>query len=124
MLPLGNFWIFLATFLLIFTATGVGNGSTYRMIPSIFAARNGVANAHSESGDVSTQRKTAASIGIISAIGAYGGFFIPQALGASLAQTGSYASAIYGFIAAYVVLMAHHRVLLPPPGRVPGRAPI
>ncbi|MEO5919918.1 MAG: MFS transporter [Pseudolysinimonas sp.] len=104
-LPLGNFWIFLVTFLVIFTATGIGNGSTYRMIPSIFAARSGVANAHAESGDVSTQRKTAASIGIISAIGAYGGFFIPQALGASLAQTGSYASAIYAFIAAYVVLM-------------------
>lgn len=104
-LPLGNFWIFLLTFLVIFSATGVGNGSTYRMIPSIFAARSGVANAHSESGDVSTQRKTAASIGIISAIGAYGGFFIPQALGASLAQTGSYANAIYVFIAAYLVFM-------------------
>lgn len=105
-LPLGNFWIFLATFLLIFVATGVGNGSTYRMIPSIFAARSGVANAHSESGDISSQRKTSASIGIISAIGAYGGFIIPQVLGASLAQTGSYANAIYGFIAAYVVFMA------------------
>ena len=105
-LPLGNFPIFLATFLVIFIATGVGNGSTYRMIPSIFAAKNGVVNAHSESGDISSQRKTSASIGIIAAIGAYGGFFIPQALGASLAQTGSYASAIYVFIGAYVVFMA------------------
>ncbi len=105
-LPLGNFWIFLATFMVIFTATGVGNGATYRMIPSIFAARSGVANAQKESGDVGTQRKTAASIGIISGIGAYGGFIIPQVLGASLSSTGSYATAIYAFIAAYVVLMA------------------
>ena len=105
-LPLGNFWIFLLTFMVIFVATGIGNGATYRMIPSIFAARSGVKNAHSESGDVGTQRKTAASIGIIAAIGAYGGFIIPQVLGGSLAQTGSYATAIYGFIAAYLVLMA------------------
>jgi NNP family nitrate/nitrite transporter-like MFS transporter len=105
-LTLGRFSFFLAAFLVIFIATGIGNGATYRMIPSIFAARSGVKNAHSESGDVSTQRKTSASIGIIAAIGAYGGFLIPQALGASLAQTSSYASAIYVFVAAYVVLMA------------------
>lgn len=104
-LPVGSFWLFLATFMVIFTATGIGNGATYRMIPSIFSALNGVKNAHKESGDVGTQRKTAASIGIIAAIGAYGGFIIPQVLGASLAQTGSYANAIYGFIAAYIVLM-------------------
>ncbi|MEP6480686.1 MAG: MFS transporter [Rhodoglobus sp.] len=104
-LPLGNFWLFLVIFMVIFTATGVGNGATYRMIPSIFAARSGVANAHTDAGDVGTQRKTAASIGIISAIGAYGGFIIPQVLGASLSSTGSYATAIYGFVVAYVVLM-------------------
>ncbi|MET3769537.1 NNP family nitrate/nitrite transporter-like MFS transporter [Marisediminicola sp. UYEF4] len=104
-LPVGNFWLFLGTFMLIFGATGIGNGSTYRMIPSIFAARSGVKDAHLNSGDVGTQRKTAAAIGIISAIGAYGGFIIPQVLGASLASTGSYANAIYAFIAAYVVLM-------------------
>lgn len=105
-LPLGNFWIFLATFILIFAATGIGNGSTYRMIPSIFSARSGVKDAHRNSGDVGTQRKTAAAIGIISAIGAYGGFVIPQVLGGSLAATGSYANAIYGFVIAYVVFMA------------------
>ena len=105
-LPLGNFWIFLGIFMVIFGATGIGNGSTYRMIPSIFAARAGVADAHNNSGDVSVQRKTSAAIGIISAVGAYGGFIIPQLLGASLAQTGSYANAIWGFVAAYLVFIA------------------
>ncbi len=105
-LPVGSFWLFLGTFMLIFGATGIGNGSTYRMIPSIFAARSGVKDAHLNSGDVGTQRKTAAAIGIISAIGAYGGFIIPQVLGASLSSTGSYANAIYAFVVAYVVLMA------------------
>jgi NNP family nitrate/nitrite transporter-like MFS transporter len=105
-LPVGNFWLFLGTFLFIFAATGVGNGSTYRMIPSIFAARSGVTDAHITAGDVSTQRKTSAAIGIISAIGAYGGFIIPQVLGASFTGTGSYATAIYGFIGAYFVFIA------------------
>ncbi len=105
-LPVGNFWLFLGTFLFIFAATGIGNGSTYRMIPSIFSARSGVRDAHVNSGDVSTVRKTSAAIGIISGIGAYGGFIIPQVLGASLGSTGSYVTAIYGFIAAYVVFIA------------------
>jgi NNP family nitrate/nitrite transporter-like MFS transporter len=105
-LPLANFWLFLGVFLFIFAATGIGNGSTYRMIPSIFSARSGVADAHNNSGDVSTVRKTSAAIGIISAIGAYGGFIIPQVLGLSLGSTGSYATAIYGFVGAYVVFIA------------------
>ena len=105
-LPLGNFWAFLGCFLIVFTATGAGNGSTYRMIPSVFSARNGVSDARAESGDVGTQRKTAAALGIISAVGAYGGFVIPQVLGLSKTSTGGYASAIVAFVVAYLVLMA------------------
>ena len=104
-LPLSNFWAFLGAFLVIFIATGVGNGSTYRMIPSVFAARSGVKDAHLNSGDVNTQRKTAAALGVISAVGAYGGFVIPQVLGLSKTSTGDYSSAILGFVVAYLVLM-------------------
>ena len=105
-LPLANFWAFLGAFLVIFVATGVGNGSTYRMIPSVFAARSGVKDAHRNSGDVNTQRKTAAALGLISAVGAYGGFIIPQVLGLSKTSTGGYSTAILGFVIAYVVLMS------------------
>jgi len=103
-LPLGSFWVFLGCFLVLFVATGMGNGATYRMIPAIFAAR-GAATA----GDphaVSTQRRGAAALGLIAAIGAYGGFLIPQVLGASKAATGGYSAAFWGFIAAYAVLLA------------------
>ena len=55
---------------------------------------------------MNTQRKTAAALGIISAVGAYGGFIIPQMLGLSKTSSGSYSTAIYGFVVAYVVLMA------------------
>ena len=38
-LPLGSFGLFFAAFLVLFVASGVGNGSTYRMIPAIFQAK-------------------------------------------------------------------------------------
>jgi NNP family nitrate/nitrite transporter-like MFS transporter len=98
-LPLGNFWLFLGLFLLLFASAGIGNGSTYRMVPVVFAVRGG------GTGDVSTQRKAAAALGLISAIGAYGGFLIPQALNLSFQSTGGYGAAFAGFIAAYVVLL-------------------
>ncbi len=115
-LPLGSFWVFLGCFLVLFVATGMGNGATYRMIPSIFAAR-GAATA----GDphaVSSQRKGAAALGLISAIGAYGGFVIPQVLGASKSATGEYTTAFWGFIAAYAVMLAITAIvyLVPRPG--------
>ncbi|WP_455905541.1 MFS transporter [Microbacterium sp.] len=102
-LEANSFALFLGCFLLLFVAAGVGNGATYRMIPNVFAAR-GAATA----GDalaVSTQRKGAAALGLISAIGAYGGFVIPQVLAASKSGTGSYAPAFGGFVAGYVALL-------------------
>ena len=105
-LPLQSFWVFLGCFLLLFAATGVGNGSTYRMIPSIFAARaaaRGIEPGSSEGARM--QRKAAAALGIISAIGAYGGFLIPQVLNASQLATGGYTAAFYGFVAGYIALL-------------------
>ena len=103
-LPLKNFWLFLVLFLALFTASGFGNGATYRMIPVIFstssrAARSGAAPAQ-------TAKLAAAALGLISAIGAYGGFFIPQVLGASSSASGSYVPAFFGFVAAYVLMLA------------------
>lgn len=102
-LEMNTFALFLGCFLLLFIAAGLGNGATYRMIPNVFAAR-GAATA----GDpltVSTQRKGAAALGLISAIGAYGGFVIPQVLAAAKNASGSYAPAFAGFVGAYVVLL-------------------
>ena len=101
-LPSADFWLFLVFFLVLFIASGVGNGATYRMIPTIFAARAATRNADA----VSDQRMAAAALGLISAIGAYGGFVIPQVLNLSHGSTGGYASAFIGFIVGYVVLLA------------------
>jgi NNP family nitrate/nitrite transporter-like MFS transporter len=51
------------------------------------------------------QRKSAAALGLISAIGAYGGFLVPQVLNASQLATGGYSAAFVGFVAAYVGLL-------------------
>ena len=79
-LPLGNFWLFLVLFLLLFAASGIGNGSTYRMIPTVFALRAGGATpARTWAPSARPRRRS----GLVSAIGAYGGFLIPQVLRAS-----------------------------------------
>ncbi|MDL9979975.1 MFS transporter [Microbacterium sp. ASV49] len=93
-MPLHSFWIFLGGFLVLFAAAGAGNGSTYRMIPAVFAARG------------LPQRQAAAALGLVSAIGAYGGFIIPQALNAARLASGSYTAAFVGFVVAYAILLA------------------
>jgi NNP family nitrate/nitrite transporter-like MFS transporter len=104
-LPLGSFWLFLLAFMFLFVASGIGNGSTYRMIPTVFAARAGTADAHKTGGSVTVQRKTAAALGLISAVGAYGGFLIPQALGISKAANGDYTLGFVCFVASYIVML-------------------
>ena len=106
LLSLGNFWVFLGCFLVLFAATGIGNGSVYRMIPNVFAARGLASGTDAVDGGVGSRRKAAASLGLISAIGAYGGFVIPQVLNASQTFTGDYTAAFLGFVGAYAALLA------------------
>jgi NNP family nitrate/nitrite transporter-like MFS transporter len=73
-----SFAIFLAAYMAIFLFAGIGNGSTYRMIPSIFAELG-----HRAGGTpailLDHKRRAAAVIGIAGAIGAFGGFLIQVA---------------------------------------------
>ncbi|MDQ6728096.1 MAG: NarK/NasA family nitrate transporter [Actinomycetota bacterium] len=79
-----SFGIFFASFMVIFLLSGLGNGSTYKMIPSIFAA---LGRKHAaDTGDdpavvvVDFRRRAAAVIGIAGAIGAFGGVLIQVVL--------------------------------------------
>lgn len=93
------FWLFLASFLLLFTSTGVGNGSTYRMIPAVFAVGAGTGTS------LDRARKAAAGcIGIAGAIGAFGGFLIPRGFAMSTTRTGSLEAALWVFIGVYAVM--------------------
>ncbi|MCL2090833.1 MAG: MFS transporter [Micrococcales bacterium] len=83
----GHFWPFLLCFMVLFTATGAGNGSMYKMIPTVFHFKAGVTNALTHSSGVSTERKIAATLGIVSAFGAYGGWMVPEIFKKAIEQT-------------------------------------
>jgi NNP family nitrate/nitrite transporter-like MFS transporter len=70
-----SFTVFFTSYMVIFLMAGVGNGSTYRMIPAIFATLGRRAGADQET-RLSFKRQTAAVIGIAGAVGAFGGFLI------------------------------------------------
>lgn len=72
-----NLVIFFVSFMLLFVFTGIGNGSTYRMIPSIFTRMRAVHMDDSAEASLDYRRQSAGAVGIISAIGAFGGFAIP-----------------------------------------------
>ncbi|MGC8507141.1 MAG: NarK family nitrate/nitrite MFS transporter [Thiomonas sp.] len=104
----GNFTGFLVAFMLLFATTGIGNGSTFRMIPVIFLtdrtrAAAGQGPAAQEQAVKDANKEAAAVIGFTSAIAAYGAFFIPKSYGTSISLTGGPQAALYGFIAFYVL---------------------
>jgi MFS transporter, NNP family, nitrate/nitrite transporter len=97
---------FLAMFLLLFVTTGVGNGSTFRMIPSIFREEKlreaeGAGDAARATALKAAGTESAAVIGFTSAIGACGGYLIPRGFGASIAATGGPYLALEVFLLFY-----------------------
>jgi len=107
----GSFPGFLAVTIALFVLTGIGNGSTFRMIPVIFRSVHERLSAGADAaGKITAQRQagieSAAVVGFSSAIGAYGGFFIPKSYGSSIAITGGPEVAYYGFIAFYLSCLA------------------
>lgn len=78
------FLLFVALFLSLFILSGIGNGSTYRMIPVLYLkdclkAAAGMGTAALAAADSLGRTQAAAAIAFVSAIGAYGGFVIPYA---------------------------------------------
>jgi len=107
----GNFTGFFLMFLVLFLTTGIGNGSTFRMIPVIFLnqAMRGV--DAKDAGAVARATKEgntegAATLGFTAAIAAYGGFFIPKSYGSSIALTGGPEAALYIFFTFYLLCIA------------------
>ncbi|WP_416151839.1 MFS transporter [Salipaludibacillus sp. HK11] len=88
---IGNFTGFLTMFIIVFIATGIANGSTFRMIPFIFV-----------------QKEAAVVLGFTSAIAAYGAFLIPMLFGWSIDKTGMANLALIIFIGYYLVSLAMH----------------
>jgi NNP family nitrate/nitrite transporter-like MFS transporter len=102
---------FLGMFLLLFVTTGLGNGSTYRMIPVIFRKEKlrqaSGGGPEAEAAALKTARiESAAVLGFVSAIGACGGYLIPSSFGSSIKATGSPHLALSAFVMFYVSCIA------------------
>ncbi len=99
----GAFVGFFSCFMVLFFATGVGNASTFQMIPAIM--RKEVARLEPQLGPDQqirqAEKESAAITGFTSAVAAAGAFFIPKTFGMSIAETGSASAALYTFMAFY-----------------------
>ncbi|WP_136520118.1 MFS transporter [Cellulomonas telluris] len=94
-----SFGLFFGSFLLLFLATGAGNGSVYRMIPAVFRFGAG------DDADRARRAKAAAGcIGIAGAVGALGGFLIPRGFAVSTSLTGSIQAALWVVVGLYAVM--------------------
>jgi NNP family nitrate/nitrite transporter-like MFS transporter len=115
--------MFMTSFVVIFVLSGIGNGSTYKMIPSVL----GWAGPGRASGDVLARRMVAAVVGIAGAIGALGGVLVQvvirnaslhvsaletaakspgQKAAIALAHSTWMAPALWTFVGSYAVLAA------------------
>jgi NNP family nitrate/nitrite transporter-like MFS transporter len=79
------FWPFFILFIVLFTATGVGNGSTFRTIAVVF-----------------NQEQAGPVLGWTSAVAAYGAFIIPKVFGEQISLT-TPEYALYGFAVFYAI---------------------
>ncbi|BAJ28695.1 MULTISPECIES: nitrate/nitrite transporter [Kitasatospora] len=101
--------VFLTGFVALFALAGLGNGSTYKMIPGIFDAKAQdriAAGATAEEAAAWSRRMSGAAIGVIGAVGALGGLFINLAFRESFLVAKSGTPAFVSFLAAYAVCSA------------------
>lgn len=103
----GSFVGFYSAFLLMFFIAGLGSGSTFQMIATIFRQhvidRLTLKGVNQTLATRNAMTETAAALGFISAIGAIGGFFIPQIFSLSLLLFNSVHYALIVFILFYII---------------------
>jgi NNP family nitrate/nitrite transporter-like MFS transporter len=95
---------FFGMILLLFFVSGVGNASTFQMVPGIMRRAVDLAEPglSKDQRRKQAEREGAAVIGFTSAIAAYGAFYIPKAYGTSIDLTGKADAALWGFLIFYV----------------------
>jgi len=101
----GSFGGFVAAFTVLFVLSGLGNGSTYKMIPAVFALRaerEVTAGRDASHALARARRLSGAVIAIAGAVGALGGVAVNLAFRAA---GGSAAPALWSFLGYYAVCM-------------------
>ncbi|MEV7088749.1 nitrate/nitrite transporter [Streptomyces sp. NPDC093085] len=93
--------VFLIGFVALFLLSGLGNGSTYKMIPGIFRTRAVERGLTGEAAAAYGRRLSGASMGLIGAVGALGGLGINLAFRQSFQTAGTGTSAFLAFLVFY-----------------------
>ncbi|MFG1837270.1 nitrate/nitrite transporter [Micromonospora sp. NPDC049175] len=121
--------LYLVGFIALFVFSGIGNGSTYKMIPAIFRARCGVrvtaggaADSHDRAAEHEARRLSGALIGVAGAIGAFGGVLVNLAFRQSFLAYQTADAAYVAFIAFYAIcfVITWYVYLRPSPRRLAG----
>lgn len=102
----GSFVGYFISFMVLFITTGIGNGSTFRMIPVIFRTfleRRYPEQVGTEPLFVEIRKESAAVVGFTSAIAAYGAFFVPKMFGSSLGVYGTFIALIIYYVICIVL---------------------
>ncbi|MEW2289736.1 nitrate/nitrite transporter [Streptomyces sp. NPDC047841] len=95
--------LFVSVFVVLFVLSGLGNGSTFKMIPGIFHAKALAEGLEGEAAVAHGRRLSGASMGLIGAVGALGGVGINLAFRQSFLSYGSGTGAFVAFLAYYGV---------------------
>ncbi|MFI0033920.1 nitrate/nitrite transporter [Streptomyces mutabilis] len=98
--------LFVAVFVALFVLSGLGNGSTFKMIPGIFQNKALARGLRGEEAVAYGRRLSGASMGLIGAVGALGGVAINLAFRQSFLSVGSGTGAFVAFLAYYAVCFA------------------
>ncbi|MET9874571.1 nitrate/nitrite transporter [Actinacidiphila glaucinigra] len=115
--------LFSAAFVALFLLTGLGNGSTYKMIPGIYAAKAAAMGLTGEAAASYGRRLSGAAMGLIGAVGALGGLGINLAFRQSFLTGGTGTPAFVTFLAVYAVcFVATWAVYLRGPAPAPAPA--
>ncbi len=102
----GSFMGYLISFMVLFITTGIGNGSTFRMIPVIFKTvleRQHPDRVGTEPLFAEIRKESAAVVGFTSAFAAYGAFFIPKMFGSGLGVNGTFIALIVYYIVCIIL---------------------
>jgi NNP family nitrate/nitrite transporter-like MFS transporter len=98
--------LFTVAFVVLFVLSGLGNGSTFKMIPGIFHAKALGKGLEGEEAAAYGRRLSGASMGLIGAVGALGGVGINLAFRQSFLSYGSGTGAFVAFLAFYAACFA------------------
>jgi len=93
--------LFVSVFVVLFVLSGLGNGSTFKMIPGIFQTKALAKGLEGEEAVLYGRRLSGASMGLIGAVGALGGVGINLAFRQSFLSNGSGTGAFVTFLVYY-----------------------